>query len=287
MTFTPEGSHALRGRTIVMSGGSRGIGLAILVAAARCGANAVFLAKTDQPDPRLPGTVHTAVAEIEEAGGSAVAVVGDIRNAADIDRVVQTAVDRYGGIDICINNASAINLAGTEELSTKHFDLMQSINVRGTHLLTRACLPYLRKSDHAHVLTLSPPMNFSPRWLGAHPGYMVSKYGMSLTTLGIAAEYADAGVAANCLWPQTTIATAAIVNLLGGQEMAVKSRSPMIMADAAVTILSRPPSERSGQTLLDVEVLAEAGITDYRDYGGGQDPELDLFVDPTEALVEG
>ena len=262
-----------------MSGGSRGIGLAILVAAAKHGANAVFLAKTDQPDPRLPGTVHTAVAEIEAAGGNAVAVVGDVRTEGDVDRVVQTAVDRFGGVDICVNNASAINLTSTEDLSVKHFDLMQSINSRGSYLLSRACLPQLRKSEHGHILTLSPPVNLSQRWLGAHPGYTLSKYGMTLLTLGLAAEYAEAGVAANCLWPQTTIATAAVVNILGGPELAGRSRSPEIMADSAVVMLSQPPSELTGQTMLDVEALRAAGVTDFSRYGGGSHPELDLFVD--------
>ncbi|MFF0222887.1 SDR family oxidoreductase [Streptomyces sp. NPDC004629] len=269
----------LKGRTIVMSGGSRGIGLAILRAAAREGANAVLLAKTDTPDPRLPGTVHSAVAAIEAAGGSAVAVVGDVREEADVERAVATAVERFGGVDICVNNASALDLRDTEELPVKRFDLMQSVNSRGTFLLTRCCLPYLRRSDHAHILTLSPPLNLAPRWLGAHPAYTLSKYGMTLLTLGWAAAYADHGIAANCLWPQTTIATAAVANILGGDEMTSRSRSPEIMADAALAVLSRPPREQSGKALIDADVLAEAGITDLARYGGGQDPEPDLFVD--------
>jgi citronellol/citronellal dehydrogenase len=269
----------LEGRTIVMSGGSRGIGLAILVAAARRGANAVILAKTDQPDPRLPGTVHTAVAEIEAAGGQAVAVVGDVRKDEDVERAVATALDRFGGVDVCVNNASAINLSGTEELPLKRFDLMQQINVRGTYALTRACLPHLRKSDQAHVLTLSPPLNLAPHWLGRHPGYTLAKYGMTLLTLGWAAEYAEAGVAANCLWPRTSIATAAVINLF--PDGAKRSRTPQIMADAAVEIISRPPAERTGQTLIDDEVLAAAGITDLSGYGGGDSPDLDIFLDPS------
>jgi len=270
----------LEGRTIVMSGGSRGIGLAILVAAARQGANAVLLAKTDTPDPRLPGTVHTAVEEIKAAGGQAVAVVGDVRREEDVARAVTTAVDTFGGVDVCVNNASAINLTGTEELPPKRFDLMQQINVRGTFVLTQACLPYLRRSDQAHILTLSPPLNMAPHWLGRHPAYTLSKYGMSLLTLGWAAEFADVPIAANCLWPQTTIATAAVVNLLGGEEMAARSRRPEIMADAAVEILSGAPTARTGQTLVDEDVLRAAGVTDIAAYGGGDDPELDLFVDP-------
>ncbi|MEU1185880.1 NAD(P)-dependent oxidoreductase [Streptomyces sp. NPDC005820] len=274
---------SLKGRTIVMSGGSRGIGLAILTAAAREGANAVFLAKTDAPDPRLPGTVHTAVAAIEAAGGSAVAVVGDVREEADVERAVATAVDRFGGVDICVNNASALDVRGTGELPLKRFDLMQSINSRGTFLLTRSCLPYLKRSDQAHVLTLSPPLNLTPRWLGAHPGYTVSKYGMTLLTLGWAAEFAGDGIAANCLWPQTLIATAAVSNVLGGEEAASRSRSPEIMADAALAVFSRPPRERTGETLIDADVLAEAGVTDLAQYGGGAHPELDFFVDPPQA----
>ncbi|MCA1224284.1 SDR family oxidoreductase [Streptomyces sp. 8L] len=278
---------ALTGRTIVMSGGSRGIGLAILVAAARQGANAVFLAKTDEPDLRLPGTVHTAVAAIEEAGGRAVAVVGDVRNPEDVDRAVATAVDTFGGVDVCVNNASAISLLGTEDLSPKWFDLMQSVNSRGTFLLTRACLPHLRKSDHAHVLTLSPPLNLAPHWLGAHPGYTLSKYGMTLLTLGWAAEYAEVGISANCLWPQTTIATAAVVNVLRGRELASRSRTPEIMADAATILLNAAPSEQTGGTLIDADVLAAAGITDLDGYGGSDDPELDLFLDPLPLHQEG
>ncbi|WP_329343600.1 NAD(P)-dependent oxidoreductase [Streptomyces sp. NBC_01352] len=273
---------SLKGRTMVMSGGSRGIGLAILVAAAKEGANAVILAKTDAPDPRLPGTVHTAVAAIERAGGSAVAVVGDVRRAEDVERAVSTAAERFGGVDVCVNNASAISLLGTEELPVKQFDLMQSINSRGTFLLTRACLPFLKKSDHGHILSLSPPLNLSPRWLGAHPAYTLSKYGMTLLTLGFAAEYAHAGIAANCLWPRTTIATAAVVNVLGGEALASQSRNPEIMADAAVAVLARPPRERTGQTLIDTDVLAEAGIADLARYGGGDEPELDIFVDPPQ-----
>jgi citronellol/citronellal dehydrogenase len=269
----------LSGRTIVMSGGSRGIGLAIAIAAAKAGANTVLLAKTSEPHPKLPGTVHTAVSEIEAAGGKAVAVVGDVRRDEDVERAASTAVERFGGIDICVNNASAIALDGTEALPMKRFDLMQQINVRGTFALTRACLPHMRRSENAHILTLSPPLNLNPRWLGAHPGYTLAKYGMSLLTISWAVEYAEAGIAANCLWPQTTIATAAVVNLLGGAELASRSRSPEIMADAAVAVLSRPSRQLTGQCLIDVDVLSDAGITDLTPYGGGPDPERDIFVD--------
>lgn len=267
----------LQGRTIVMSGGSRGIGLAILLAAARRGANAVILAKTDRPDPRLPGTVHTAVAEIEAAGGKAAAVVGDVRVEEDVDRAVATAVETFGGVDIVVNNASALNMQGTAEVTPKRFDLMQSINSRGTYLLTRAALPQLRTSTDAQVLTLSPPINLDPRWLGEFPPYMLSKYGMSLLTLGWAAEFADDGIRANCLWPRTTIATAAVVNLLGGDEAGNRARSPEIMADAAVAILTDDAAP-TGRTFVDDEVLAARGVTDLSSYGPPE-PDLDFFVE--------
>jgi citronellol/citronellal dehydrogenase len=271
-------TNRLAGRTIVMSGGSRGIGLAILLAAAREGANAVLLAKTDTPDSRLPGTVHTAVEGIQAAGGKAVAVVGDVRVEEDVARAAATAKEHFGGVDIVVNNASALNLAGTEALTAKRYDLMQQINSRGTFLLTQACLPHLRDSDGGQILTLSPPLNMSPTWLGKFPAYMLSKYGMSLLTLGFAAEFAEAGIRANCLWPQTTIATAAVINLLGGEEAAARSRTPEIMGDAALALLT-DASKPTGQTLIDVDVLAAAGVTDLTPYGGTDDPELDFFVD--------
>ncbi|MEV5003587.1 SDR family oxidoreductase [Nocardioides sp. LML1-1-1.1] len=278
MTTTP--TARLVGRTLMMSGGSRGIGLAIGLAAAREGANVVLLAKTDTPDPRLPGTVHTAAAEIEAAGGQALAVVGDVRDEASVDGAVAQAVERFGGIDICVNNASAIALAPTAELPVKRFDLMTQIQLRGTYLLTRACLPHLREGTNPHILSLSPPLNLSPEWLGKHPAYTLAKYGMSLLTLGWAAEYAEDGVAANCLWPETLIATAAVQNLLGGDEAVARARTPEIVADAAIEILTRPSREQTGEALLDVDVLRQAGVTDLSSYGGGDDLELDIFVDP-------
>jgi NAD(P)-dependent dehydrogenase (short-subunit alcohol dehydrogenase family) len=270
---------ALAGRTLMMSGGSRGIGLAIGIAAAREGANVVLLAKTDQPDPRLPGTIHTAAAEIEEAGGQALAVVGDVRDEESVTRAVAQAVERFGGIDICVNNASAIALDSTENLPVKRFDLMTSIQLRGTYLLSRACLPHLREGTNPHILSLSPPINLDPKWLGAHPAYTLAKYGMSLLTLGWAAEYADAGVAANCLWPETLIATAAVQNLLGGDDAIASARTPEIVADAAVEILKRPSRECTGNTFLDVDVLREAGVTDLSAYGGTGQLEYDIFID--------
>lgn len=277
---TTDSARRLAGRTLLMSGGSRGIGLAIGLAAAREGANVALLAKTDTPDPRLPGTVHTAAAEIEAAGGQALAVVGDVRDEASVERAVALTVERFGGIDICVNNASAIALDGTAELPVKRFDLMTQIQLRGTYLLTRACLPHLRRGTNPHILSLSPPLNMSPEWLGKHPAYTLAKYGMSLLTLGWAAEYAEDGVAANCLWPETLIATAAVQNLLGGDEAVARARTPEIVADAAIEILARPSREQTGETLLDVDVLRQAGVSDLSSYGGGSGLELDIFVDP-------
>lgn len=271
--------RSLADRTVVVSGGSRGIGLAIALGAARRGANIVLLAKTAEPHPKLPGTVHTAAAEIEDAGAKAVAVVGDVRNEDDVQRAVDAAADHFGGVDICVNNASAIATEPTEDLPAKKFDLMQDINIRGTFLLTKACLPHLRKSPNAHVLTISPPLNMNPYWLGAHPSYTLSKYGMTLLSLGWASEYAQAGIAFNCLWPETYIATAAVANSAHGAQTMSASRSPEIMADAATHILSRPARSATGHCFIDAEVLREAGIEDLSRYGGGPHPVTDIFVD--------
>jgi NAD(P)-dependent dehydrogenase (short-subunit alcohol dehydrogenase family) len=269
----------LADRTLVVSGGSRGIGLAIAIGAARLGANAVLLAKTSVPHPKLPGTVHTAVADVEAAGGKGLAVVGDVRNEEDVQRAVDAAVERFGGIDIVVNNASAIATDPTEKLSAKKFDLMMDINVRGTFLLTKTALPHLRQSPNAHVMTLSPPLNLNPHWLGAHPSYTLSKYGMTLLSLGWAAEYADAGIGFSCLWPQTYIATSAVTNLADGDALVAASRSPAIMADAAVAVLTRPAAAANGQCFIDSDVLIESGVTDLSPYGGGDDPMWDIFVD--------
>ena len=265
----------LRGRTIVMSGGSRGIGLAIALRAAADGADLVLLAKTDQPHPKLEGTIHTAVEQIEAAGGRAAAVVGDVRDDDDIARAAATAAEAFGGIDIVVNNASVLAPVGTLDLTPSRYDLMQDVNTRGTFMLTRACLPHLLASDDPRVLTLSPPLNLNPRWLGQFPGYMLAKYGMTLATLGFAAEFPQ--VAANTLWPRTLIATAAIANTLGQPALAT-ARSPRIVADAAHLILTG--ARRSGQTLIDDEVLAQAGITDLAGYADpGSTLQTDVFLD--------
>ncbi|WP_410646438.1 SDR family oxidoreductase [Amycolatopsis sp. cmx-4-54] len=267
------------GRTLLMSGGSRGIGLAIALAAARRGANVILLAKTDTPHPRLTGTIHAAAAEIEAAGGQALAVVGDVRDETSVQQAVERGVDRFGGIDIVVNNASALALDGTDTLTMKQFDLMTDIQLRGTYLLTSKALPHLREGTNPHILSLSPPLNLPPAWLGAHPAYTMAKYGMTLLTLGWAAEYAEHGIAANCLWPETYIATDAVKNILGGDTAMDRARSPEIVADAAVKIVERPAKACTGNTFLDVEVLREARVTDLSTYSGKAEIEYDIFVD--------
>ncbi len=279
--MTDASRKPLAGKTILMSGGSRGIGLAIALRAARDGANVALLAKTATPHPRLQGTVHSAAAEIAAAGGQALAIVGDVRHEESITGAVAQTVEKFGGIDIVVNNASAIDLSPSTELAAKKFDLMAQIEVRGTFLLTRTAIPYLRESDHAHILTLSPPLNLSPKWLGMCVGYMLAKYGMTLAALGFAAELRDDGVASNTLWPRTAIQTAAVMNLLGGEAAMAKSRTPDIMGDAAHAILARPPIEQTGQQLVDDEVLAAIGVTDLSRYqqGDGSELILDIFLD--------
>ncbi|GLJ80673.1 SDR family oxidoreductase [Microbacterium imperiale] len=274
----------LAGKTLLMSGGSRGIGLAIALRAARDGANIALLAKTDQPHPKLEGTVHTAAAAIEEAGGRALPIVGDVRDEDSITEAVLKTQGEFGGIDIVVNNASAIDLSGTLELATKRFDLMQAVNVRGTFLLSRAALPILREAANPHILSLSPPLNLSPRWLGAHTGYTLAKYGMTMATLGIAAEFAAEGIAANTLWPRTTIATAAVQYSLGGERMMAVSRTPEIYADGAYAVLTQPAQTHTGQTLIVEDVLEAAGVTDFSGYAavpGTPDDALypDVFLD--------
>lgn len=270
------------GRTLLMSGGSRGIGLAIAVRAARAGANVAFIAKTDAPDPRLPGTVHTAAAQIEAAGGQVLPIVGDIRDDSTVNQAVAATVDRFGGIDMVVNNASAIALSGIGELPMKRYDLMQDINARGTFALTSAALPYLLKSSAPRVLTLSPPLNLDRRWLAEHAPYTVSKYAMTMLTLGVAEQYRERGIAATCLWPRTLIATAAVQNVVAGDEGMRFSRRPEIMADAAAVIFGLPAAEANGQCLVDEDVLRASGVTDLSCYlhsGATEDSlETDLFL---------
>ena len=264
-----------------MSGGSRGIGLAIAVRAARDGANVALIAKTAEPHPKLEGTIYTAAEEIEAAGGQALPLPGDIRNEDQVLDAVQKTVERFGGIDIVVNNASAIQIEGSETLPMKRYDLMQNINTRGTFLVSRACVPHLRNGTNPHVLTLSPPLNIKPHWFQHHLGYTLAKYGMSMCTLGMAAEYAGDGIAFNSLWPRTIIATAAVQNLLGGDEAMARSRKPEILADAAHAIFGRDSRECTGNFFVDDEVLAEEGITDLSDYtyGDGADLQTDIFLD--------
>jgi citronellol/citronellal dehydrogenase len=271
--------RTLQGRTLFISGASRGIGLAIALRAARDGANVALIAKTAEPHPKLEGTVYTAAAAIEAAGGQALPIVGDIRSEEQVEAAVAATVERFGGIDVCVNNASALNLAGTEALDLKRYDLMQDINTRGTFAVSRACVPHLKASDNGHVLTLSPPLNLSPRWLKPHIGYTIAKYGMSLCTLGMAEEFRDDGVAFNGLWPKTLVATAAVQNLLGGDSAMAQARTPEVVADAAYIVLTRDSRSCTGNLYLVEDVLAEAGITDLSPYGPLDGLQADLFVD--------
>jgi citronellol/citronellal dehydrogenase len=266
---------------MIMSGGSRGIGLAIAVRAARDGANVTLIAKTDTPDPRLPGTIHTAAEAIEAAGGQALAVVGDIRDDETVARAVAQTAERFGGIDLVVNNASAITLQNIGELPAKRYDLMLDINARGTFALTSAALPHLARSEHAHVLTLSPPLNPDRRWLRDHAPYTVSKYAMTMLTLGVAESRRDERIAANCLWPRTLIATAAVSNVVGGEAGLAGSRTPEIVADAAYEILRRDSGACTGNTFIDEDVLRDAGFTDFDKYAhgtGADELRLDIFI---------
>ncbi|WP_109208954.1 MULTISPECIES: NAD(P)-dependent oxidoreductase [Microbacterium] len=274
----------LAGKTILMSGGSRGIGLAIALRAARDGANIALLAKTDTPHPKLEGTVHSAAEEIRAAGGQALPIVGDVRNDDDVTEAVLKTQGEFGGIDIIVNNASVIDLSRSLDLDAKKYDLMQDVNVRGTFMLSRAAVPMLQDAENPHILSLSPPLNLSPKWLGAHTGYTLAKYGMTMATLGLAAEFAEAGIAANTLWPRTTIATAAVQFALGGDRMMKVSRTPEIYADAAYEIFTKPSREYTGQTLIVEDVLEAAGVSDFSGYAavpGTPDSALfpDIFLD--------
>jgi citronellol/citronellal dehydrogenase len=264
---------------MLMSGGSRGIGLAIALRAAHDGANVALLAKTAEPHPQLPGTIYTAAAEIEAAGGRALPIVGDVRSDESVAEAVRRTAEEFGGIDIVVNNASAIDLTPTADIAMKRYDLMQDINARGTFLLSKLCIPWLRKSPAGHILTLSPPLNLDPRWAGGHLAYTMAKYGMSLTTLGLAEELKADGISVNSLWPRTLIATAAVRNLLGGTEATSRARTPEIVADAAYVVLT---GRRTGEFLIDDEVLAGAGVTDlsqYRLAASEADLAPDIFLE--------
>ena len=264
-----------------MSGGSRGIGLAIAVRAARDGANVALVAKTDRPDPRLAGTIHTAADAIREAGGNALPIVGDIRDDATIADAVERTVAEFGGIDVVVNNASVLNLSPTADLDPKRYDLMQDVNVRGTFMLTRAAIPHLLASPDPKVLTLSPPIDLDPRWFAGHPAYTMAKYGMTMAALGFAHELGQKGVSSTCLWPATLVATDAIGNLPGGDLMVAVSRKPDIVADAAYEVLTTDGQELNGQTLVDEDLLRARGVTDFAPYSmTGRDEGLapDLFL---------
>jgi citronellol/citronellal dehydrogenase len=269
-------------KTMFISGASRGIGLAIALRAAHDGANVCLIAKTAEPDPRLEGTIFTAAEEIERAGGKALPIVGDIRDEGSVTAAVTQCVETFGGIDLCVNNASAINLAGTETLEMKRYDLMQNINTRGTFVVSKACIPHLKQAGNPHVLTLSPPLSMNPKWFGTHVAYTIAKYGMSMCTLGMAEEFRGDGIAFNSLWPRTIIATAAIQNLLGGDAAMARSRKPEIMADAAYAIFNQPSRECTGNFFIDDEVLASLArppVTDLAAYRYGDSTEADLAQD--------
>jgi citronellol/citronellal dehydrogenase len=270
----------LRGKTIFISGGSRGIGLAIAKRCAADGANLVIAAKTSEPHAKLPGTIHTAAAEIEAAGGNALAVQADIRDEEQVTAAVKQAVDRFGGIDILINNASAVNVGGTLEMSMKRFDLMQQVNARGTFLCSQKCLPYLMKAENPHILTLSPPLDMHPKWFSQTLAYTMAKYGMSMCVLGMAEEFRKKGVGVNALWPRTGIDTAAIRYELGGAAMAKHCRKPDIIADTAHIILTRDAKSCTGNFFIDDEVLASEGINDLSKYAvtPGEPLLLDFFL---------
>ncbi|HEX3360594.1 MAG TPA: NAD(P)-dependent oxidoreductase [Solirubrobacterales bacterium] len=272
----------LQGKTLLISGGSRGIGLAIAVKAAADGANVALVAKTAEPHPKLEGTIFTAAEAIEEAGGQALPIVGDVRDDASVEAAVEATVERFGGIDILVNNASAIDLSDPESLSMKRYDLMQSINARGSFLLSKLCVPHLRKGSNSHVLTLSPPLSMDPKWFGQHPAYTMSKYGMSMVTLGFAERYREEGIAFNSLWPRTLIATAAVEFVVGGDAAMKRARTPQIMADAAYEVLTTD-SSNTGNFYIDDEVLLERGV-DLAQYSSAPEADLqiDIFVEERE-----
>lgn len=284
-----DNNKPLAGKTLFITGASRGIGLAIALRAARDGANVAIAAKTTEPHPKLPGTIYSAAEAIEAAGGQALPLVVDVRDEERVKAAVAQAAERFGGIDACINNASAINLAKSEAIELKRFDLIQQINMRGTFVVSRACIPYLRQSANPHILALSPPLTLRADWFAQHLPYTMSKYGMSMVMFGLAEELREAGIACNALWPRTTVATAAVEFALGGEAMLRQSRNPQIMADAAYAILCRPARGFTGNFVLDDEVLAEEGVSDFDRYRNDPSSALlpDIFVDPDAPLPPG
>jgi citronellol/citronellal dehydrogenase len=271
---------SLKGKTLFITGASRGIGKAIGLRAAKDGANVVIVAKTATPHPKLPGTIYTAAEEIEAAGGKALACEVDIRSEEQVQAAVDKAVSSFGGIDILVNNASAINLTGTVETSMKRYDLMHQVNTRGTFLCSKLCIPHLEKARNPHILNLSPPLNMEARWFAPHVAYTMAKFGMSMCVLGMAEELKEQGIAVNALWPKTVVATAAVQNLLGGDDTVRQSRKPEVMADAAHVIFNRNSREYTGHFAIDEDVLREAGVTDLSAYSVVPGAELlpDFFI---------
>jgi citronellol/citronellal dehydrogenase len=272
---------SLKNTTVFITGASRGIGKSIALRLAKDGANIIIAAKSTEENAKLGGTIYSAAEEVEKAGGKALAVQCDIRFEEQIQQAVDKAIEKFGGIDIVVNNASAISLTPTEQTEPKRYDLMYDINVRGTFFVTRACIPHLKKSSNAHILTLSPPVNLNPKWLAGHVAYTITKYNMSMLAMGWAAEFRKNNIASNALWPKTTIDTAAVRNLLGGEALARMSRTPEILADAAYHIFSKLSAECTGNCFIDEDVLAAEGITDLDKYAVVQGAKLyrDLFVD--------
>ncbi len=271
---------SLVGKRLFITGASRGIGLAIALRAARDGARIAIAAKSAEPHPKLPGTIHTAAEDIRAAGGEALALQCDIRHEEEVEAAVAATVEAFGGIDILVNNASAISLTPTLQTEMKRYDLMHAVNGRGTFMVSKACIPHLKAGDNPHILNLSPPLNMETRWFAPHVAYTVAKYNMSLFALGMAGELAPDGIAVNCLWPRTVIDTSAVRNLLGGDSMAEQSRTPEILADAAHAIFRRPSKECTGNFFVDDEVLAQEGVTDLERYSVVPGAKLapDFFV---------
>lgn len=271
---------SLNGKVMFISGASRGIGLAIALKAAADGASIALVAKTADPHPKLEGTIYTAAKAIEDAGGQALPIVGDIRDGDSVADAVAQTVEQFGGIDLCVNNASAINLGKVEEIPLKRFDLMNQINVRGTYAVSQACIPHMRGRENPHILTLSPPISLDPKWLRT-TAYTMAKYGMTLCGLGLAEELREDGIASNCLWPRTLVATAAVQNLLGGDAGMALARKPDVYADAAYAIFTKPATEYTGNAVLCEDVLLESGVTDLGVYDcvPGGDLGVDLYVD--------